>query len=145
MLFVSKKALSELIAKSVNAAVASTLSTSKEWAGVQNMEQKIALLEKERDRVYEELQKVKTTKKCDEVELKVLVKAQKQKLELEGQQQAVENERQWVEKEKQMLKDMQAKAEALLETNKKDVKEMLAQVMKCLPNVNARLRIDDKE
>lgn len=97
-------------------------------------------LEKEVRSLKDELATIKHQKKLEEEDIKHLVKIRQEQLEIEHQKkiQACEMEKQTaVASAKDEFRD---KLEDMLKTQVKDIKEMYAQILKRLPDVNVRLK-----
>ncbi len=136
--------------ETITTAVRTVLCTDKDKNEVLTLEEKVSRLNGQIDtlkvdkrKLKEEVEDIKTKRRLDETELKVLVQAQKDRLEIESERNTVALEGKFVEKEKVLLKDFHSKAEALLQQNKSDIQDMLGQVMKCLPNVNWNIGAKD--
>ena len=107
---------------------------------VSKLMDEIEELRKDRTRLKQEVEDLKLKKKIEEEDIKHMVKMKMERLDLEHQKKVQETERA-KEKEIANIKDTyRDKMELQLSKETTNIKEMYAQILDRLPNVNLKLK-----
>lgn len=113
---------------------------SKEQDKAKELEEKIEDLQRERDKLKEEVADLKLEKKTGEEDLKHMVKIKEEKDEVRFQQKMLEIER----KQQAAIADVKDKYRDKMETQlsqeTNNIKEMYAQILERLPNYNVTVK-----
>lgn len=114
-------------------------------ARCEKLEGKLQGLYDERVTLKEQVEDLKIEKKTSEEDIKHMVKMKEERLDIEFQKKVMELERKKQEEVAKVKDDYRDKLETNLVAQKDDIKDMYGEILERLPNINARLRIDQKE
>jgi len=114
---------------------------SVETGRFEELERKIENLTNERRTLKEEVEDLKIKKKIETEDIKHMVKMKEEKNDLEFQKKVMEKEQEKQAAIATVKDEYRNKLEKNLIAQKDDIKEMYSQILKRLPDVNARLTI----
>lgn len=106
------------------------------------LESEIKELREQKRKLEEEVENLKLKKKIEEEDIRHMVRLKEEKLEIDHQKKAMELERKHQDNLHGVQNAYRDKMERHLERQVADIKEMYAQILERLPNVNLRLKGD---
>ena len=96
------------------------------------------------EKLRKEIDNLKETKQREEREIKHLVKLEKEQADITLQKEKMKMQEDYNKKEMQLRQEFFDKNMVLIKEGHKDMKEMYAEIMKRLPNVNMEINRDYK-
>ena len=145
MLFFGANSLNELKESVINAVKQALNSFKDEEADVIKLTATINDLKQKAKVATENLEELKLTKKIELRDIEHLVKIKEEKNAIELEKKTIELQKQFNDKEMLLLKENQAKVLEIIETTKKEFKELYTEILNRLPNINATIDLNQKK
>jgi len=142
---VSKSQLLKTVSDSVNTIVDRTISTLD--ADIKNgfaLKADIKAKEGKITALKDEISELELRKKMDEREIKQLIKIKEENAVLAADKKILKLESDYIKKEAELREEYAKKEVANITKLGAEMKEIHVEILKRLPNVNARLRVEDK-
>ncbi|MCK9497835.1 MAG: hypothetical protein M0Q27_03385 [Candidatus Colwellbacteria bacterium] len=110
-----------------------------QYRSIPALESRIRDLQKERDVLERDLGILKDREQIEEEKLAHRIRLLEEKMEVQYQKKQLENERHFIQKESALTQTFHAKQLKSMDEFRREIRDLLSQILTLLPNVNVRL------